>query len=101
MTESTIDILLVEDTPSDVALTMHTFKKYHLANSVHVVRDGAEALSFVFCTGTYAHRDIASLPKVILLDLKEADVGVVRNILDRYPRHQESKKDERQQQETV
>lgn len=70
MTEHAIDILLVEDTPSDVALTMHTFKKYHLANSIHVVRDGAEALDFIFCNGAYASRDINSGPKAILLDLK-------------------------------
>jgi len=44
-------ILLVEDNPSDVKLAMHAFKTHHIANHVHVVRDGAEALEFIFCTG--------------------------------------------------
>jgi two-component system response regulator len=70
MNESTIDILLVEDNPSDVALALHAFKKHSLTNQIHVVRDGAEALEFIFCTGAYAQRDIAQIPKVILLDLK-------------------------------
>ncbi|MDZ4717401.1 MAG: response regulator [Roseiflexaceae bacterium] len=70
MTELNIEILLVEDTPSDVALALHTFKKFNLATRVQVVRDGAAALEFIFCTGAYAQRDIANEPKVILLDLK-------------------------------
>jgi two-component system, response regulator len=70
MTESLVEILLVEDNPNDVALALHAFKKHHLANHIHVLRDGAEALDYIFCTGTYAQRDIMSRPKVILLDLK-------------------------------
>lgn len=70
MIESHIEILLIEDTPSDVALTLHAFKQHKIANPVHVVRDGAEALEFIFCTGAYAQRDITDMPKVILLDLK-------------------------------
>ncbi len=71
MTENVVEILLVEDNPNDAELTLHTLKKYNLANRIlHVVRDGAEALAFIFCTGAYAHRDIANGPKVILLDLK-------------------------------
>ena len=70
MTETPIEILLVEDNPSDVALTLHAFKKHNLANQIHVLRDGAEALEFIFGTGAYAQRDITSGPKVILLDLK-------------------------------
>lgn len=70
MNENMIDILLVEDNPSDVALALHAFKKHNLTNQIHVVRDGAEALEFIFCTGAYAQRDIAQTPKVILLDLK-------------------------------
>jgi two-component system, response regulator len=68
--ENMIEILLVEDNPSDVALALHAFKKHNLANNIHVVRDGAEALEFIFCTGAYAQRDITQGPKVILLDLK-------------------------------
>jgi len=70
MTETPIEILLVEDNPSDVALALHAFKKHHLANRVHVIRDGVEALEFIFCTGAYAQRDMTSGPHVVLLDLK-------------------------------
>lgn len=70
MTESPIDLLLIEDTPSDVALTLHAFRKHRLADHVQVLRDGAEALEFIFCTGAYAERDMTDMPKVILLDLK-------------------------------
>jgi two-component system response regulator len=70
MTEDAIEILLVEDNPNDVRLTLHAFKRHNLANRIHVVRDGAEALEFVFCTGAYADRQIGDAPKVILLDLK-------------------------------
>ncbi|MEP7338656.1 MAG: response regulator [Acidobacteriota bacterium] len=69
MTEG-VEILLVEDNPSDVQLTLHVFKKNQLCNRIHVVRDGAEALEYVFCTGRYANRQIENQPKVILLDLK-------------------------------
>ena len=70
MTENVVEILLVEDNPNDVELTLHTLKRHNLANRIHVVRDGVEALAFIFCTGAYAHRSIANGPKVILLDLK-------------------------------
>jgi two-component system response regulator len=65
-----LEILLVEDNANDEMLTLHAFKKHNLTNRVFVVRDGAEALEFVFCTGRYADRNIADLPKVILLDIK-------------------------------
>jgi CheY-like chemotaxis protein len=70
MTENPIDILLVEDNPSDVALALHAFKKHKLTNHIQVLRDGAEALEFLFGTGAYAQRDISSGPRVLLLDLK-------------------------------
>ena len=70
MTEKPIEILLVEDDPNDVELTLHALKKHNLANRVEVVRDGAEALEFIFCSGAYAHRSVENGPKVILLDLK-------------------------------
>jgi two-component system response regulator len=65
-----VEILLVEDNPNDVVLALHAFEKHHLANQVHVVRDGAEALEYIFCTDRYADRGIGKRPKVILLDLK-------------------------------
>jgi len=64
------EILLVEDNPNDVELAQHAFRQNHLSNALHVVRDGAEALEFLFCTGAYADRDIAEEPKVVLLDIK-------------------------------
>ena len=70
MIENAIEILLVEDNPNDVELTLHAFKRHNLTNQIHVLRDGAEALEFIFCTGAYADRDIYNIPKVILLDLK-------------------------------
>ena len=63
-------ILLVEDNPDDEALTLRAFKKHNIGNRVVVVRDGAEALDFLFCTGAYADRDPRDKPQVILLDLK-------------------------------
>ena len=69
MTDNNIEILLVEDNPNDEMLALHAFKKQNLANKVHVVRDGAEALEFIFCTGAYADRRFEN-PRVILLDKK-------------------------------
>jgi two-component system response regulator len=63
-------ILLVEDNPDDEALTLRALRKNNIANDVTVVRDGIEALEFLFCTGTYADRDPHEMPQVILLDLK-------------------------------
>jgi two-component system response regulator len=63
-------ILIVEDNPDDEALTIRALKKKNIGNRVVVVRDGAEALDFLFCTGAYADRDPNDMPQVILLDLK-------------------------------
>lgn len=65
-----IQILLVEDNPNDLELALHAFKKHKLANGVHVVRDGAEALDFLFKRGAYAERSDELDPQVVLLDLK-------------------------------
>ena len=70
MNDRPIEILLVEDNPNDVELALHALKKNNIANRIEVVRDGAEALDFIFCTGAYASRNIDHAPKVILLDLK-------------------------------
>ncbi len=71
MNESNVvEILLVEDNPQDVELTLRALRKANLANHIHVARDGAEALEFIFCVGAYTHRKIEHGPKVILLDLK-------------------------------
>jgi len=65
-----IEILLVEDNPSDVELTLRALSKHNLANKVHTVTDGEEALEYIFATGRYADRNINIPPKAILLDLK-------------------------------
>ena len=70
MNPRAIDILLVEDNPNDVELTLHAFEKHHLANTVQVVRDGEEALDFLLRRGAYADRKGRRQPKVVLLDLK-------------------------------
>ena len=70
MPETPIEVLLVEDNPNDVEMTLYAFEQHKLSNRVHVVRDGAEALDFVYGTGPYARRRVEDAPKVILLDLK-------------------------------
>lgn len=65
-----VEILLVEDNPNDEELTLRALKKHNLTNKVFVVRDGAEALEFIFATGAYTERRVENRPKVILLDLK-------------------------------
>ncbi len=63
-------ILLVEDNPDDEALTLRALQKNNILNPVTIVRDGAEALDYLFCQGAYAGRDASLQPAVILLDLK-------------------------------
>ena len=65
-----VEILLVEDSPSDAELTIRALKQRKLTNKLVHVKDGAEALDFIFCTGQYSGRCSANKPKVILLDLK-------------------------------
>lgn len=64
-----VEVLLAEDDPADVALVQHAFRKHQLLNPIHVVRDGAEALEFVFRTDRYACRPDGG-PYVVLLDIK-------------------------------
>jgi two-component system, response regulator len=65
-----LEILLVEDNVQDVELTLRALKRRNLANKFVHLKDGAEALDFIFGTGQYAHQDVSQHPKVILLDLK-------------------------------
>ncbi len=70
MTQNQIEILLVEDNEDDVELTLHALRKENLANSIHVARDGEEALDFLFCNGSHTERSFDEPPRLVLLDLK-------------------------------
>jgi two-component system response regulator len=63
-------MLLVEDNADDEILTLHALQENKILNKVVVARDGAEALDYLFGTGTHAGRDVSEMPTVILLDLK-------------------------------
>lgn len=65
-----VEILLVEDNPDDEELTLLTLEENNIANSVFVVRDGQEALSYLFGSDKYANRDTLKRPKLVMLDLK-------------------------------
>ena len=65
-----IAILLVEDDPRDLEMTLHALQSDHVNNRIEVARDGEEALDFVFCRGPFSGRSPESQPKLILLDLK-------------------------------
>jgi CheY-like chemotaxis protein len=68
--EVIVEILLVEDSPDDAELAIRALRKNHLANHIFHVKDGAEALEFIFATGAYSDRRIENAPKVVFLDLK-------------------------------
>jgi len=65
-----VEILLVEDNADDVELAVHALRREKLANSITVVRDGEEALDFIFCRGPHANRSFQNPPRLMLLDLK-------------------------------
>lgn len=67
---SQVEILLVEDNLNDAELTLRALKKHNLANKVFHVKDGAEALDFIFAKGAFSYRTMGDHPKVIFLDLK-------------------------------
>ena len=76
-------ILLVEDNPDDVDLTLRALKKNNITNKVIIAKDGVEALDYLHGTGMYAGRDVKDLPVVIMLDLKLPKINgleVLRNI---------------------
>jgi two-component system, response regulator len=69
MTVELKKVLLVEDNEDDIELTLLSFKNNRIANEVIVVRDGAEALEYLFGTGKYAGRDLSLRPAVVFLDI--------------------------------
>lgn len=85
-----ITILLVEDNPDDEALTIRAFKKSNLSNAIVVARDGAEALDYMFGTGSYAGHDISANPHLVLLDLKLPKVDGLE-VLQRMRAHERTK----------
>ena len=76
--EYAVEILLVEDNMSDAELTIRALKKNNLSNKLVHLKDGAEALDFIFGTGEYAGRNINDKPKVILLDLKMPKISGIQ-----------------------
>jgi len=82
MNVDAVEILFVEDNPNDIELTLRALKKQNLANQVHVVRDGAEALDFLFSKGAYSKRKIENGPKLVLLDLKLPKVDGLEVLLN-------------------
>ena len=70
MSNEKVEVLLVEDNPHDAEMTIRALKKANLANKLIHVKDGAEALDFIFAKGAFADRQIENKPKVILLDIK-------------------------------
>jgi two-component system response regulator len=69
MTEDEVEILYVEDNAADVELTLVALRRNRIGSRIHTARDGAEALDFLFCRGTYAKRQFLA-PKLVLLDMK-------------------------------
>src|SRR6478609_3084280 len=65
-----VEILLVEDNPDDEWLAMRSLRKHHVSNKIHVVRDGEEAMDFIFCRGKYERDNCVHNLRLILLDIK-------------------------------
>ncbi|PWS26623.1 two-component system response regulator [Pedobacter yonginense] len=78
MNYNNVEILFVEDSRDDAALTIRALKKSGFTNKLHHVIDGAEALDFIYCRGTYVSRSLKDLPKLILLDVKMPKVSGIQ-----------------------
>lgn len=78
MTYDNVEILFVEDSADDAVLTIRALAKSGFANKLHHVINGAEALDFIYCRGTYASRNNKEYPKLILLDLKMPKVSGIQ-----------------------
>lgn len=91
MESNDTEILLVEDNMDDALLTIRALKKKNLANKIHHLKDGAEALDFIFGEGEFAGRNILEKPKLILLDLKMPKVNGIE-VLERIKSHELTKR---------
>ncbi|MBU2553570.1 MAG: response regulator [Bacteroidetes bacterium] len=85
-----VEILIVEDNPSDAEIALRAFKKNKLTNKILVVEDGEEALDYLFCKGQYATNNKVSRPKIILLDLKLPKINGLE-VLKEIKSHPETK----------
>lgn len=86
-----VEILLVEDNMNDAELTIRALKKNNLANKLAHVKDGQEALDFIFATGIYSERKMEKEPKVIMLDLKMPKVNGIE-VLEKLKSDERTKK---------
>lgn len=75
MNYNDVEILFIDDNLDDAALTLHALKKGGVTNTIFHVKDGAEALDFMYCKGDFSNRNIDRQPKLILLDLKMPKVS--------------------------
>jgi two-component system, response regulator len=89
-TDTEVEILLVEDNPSDAEMTLRALKKNNIVNNIVHLKDGAEALDFIFGTGSFEGRNIKNKPKVILLDLKMPKVDGIE-VLRRVKANEETR----------
>jgi len=86
-----VEIVLVEDNPNDAELIVRVLSKHNLANKVVVLKDGADALDFLFGEHGYVHRSAVDAPKVILLDLKLPKVDGIE-VLRQIKAHEQTRK---------
>jgi len=85
-----VEILLVEDNPADAEMTLRALRRNNLANKVHWVKDGEQALEYMFRTGTYASRAPAVVPKLVMLDIKMPKVDGIE-VLRRVKANEETR----------
>ena len=90
MSGEPVEILLVEDRPEDAELTLRALRKNNFVNRVHWVKDGEQALGFLFATGAYSGRDGAAPPRLVLLDIKMPKVDGIE-VLRRLKQHEQTR----------